>query len=328
MRFLPSLALHGLGPLFLCLALGASAQQAAVPAKIKISAENRNFEWFFLIADAASEQGIWRKHGLDPDLVPAAGSYAQLKEQVAAGIKFGWVNTAEALLARSQGAPVKIVAAHFGETIAKIYSRPESPMQASRDLDGKKIGVLAATHTSYKAVMYLNEKLGIKAEPVVLGNLGNNVAALKAGRIDALYSAEGAALGYVETGELRTLSRLADVYPRPYATVVVWATDDYVREHPQLVRGFVKATLESVDYLNKHPAAASAMYQKQTKSTRGVADRAVAELNALLTSAGRGSGNDLAASVAGNWKFTKESGAAPAEASIAIDEVVDARFVQ
>ena len=308
-----------------CFASLAFAQQTATP--LKVSGENKNFEWFFLLTDAGKVQGIWSKNGLNPEFVPAAGSAAQLKEQVSTGVKIGWVNTAEVLIARSQGVPVKVVAAHFGETIAKIFAAPDAAISQGRDLDRKKIGILSPSHTSYKTVLYINEKLGIRAEPVALGNLANNVAALKARKIDAFYSAEGAALGLVASGELKIAVRLAELYPKPYTAVVVWATDDLIRDHPATVRAFVNGTLESVRYLQGNPESASQIYVKRTGASKPLADRAVAELNSLLTTSGRGSGNDLVAAVEGNWKFTRDSGSVPASVSMKIEDAVDTRFL-
>jgi len=294
---------------------------------MKVSGENKSFEWFFLLADAGTQQGIWRKNGLDAQFVSAAGSAAQLKEQVASGLKIGWVNTAEVLIARSQGVPVKVVAAHFGDTIAKVFTKPDSAINTAPDLHGKRIGVLSTSHTSYKAVLYLNEKLGIRAEPVAAGNLANNVAALNDGKIDAFYSAEGAALGLAASGDVKIAVRLADVYPKPYTAVVVWATDDLIRDHPGVVRGFVTGTLQTVTYLQRNPPAASELYAKRTGAGKALSDKAVAELNVYLTATGRGSGSDLLAAVEGNWRFTKDSGSVPADTTIRIEDAVDSRFL-
>ena len=308
-----------------CLASSAIGQGSLT--SMKVSGENKSFEWFFLLTDAGTQQGIWSKNGLDARFVGAAGSAAQLKEQVASGLKIGWVNTAEVLIARSQGVPVKVVAAHFGDTIAKIFAKPDSAINTARDLHGKRVGVLSQSHTSYKAVLYLNEKLGIKAEPVAAGNLANNVAALNDGKIDAFYSAEGAALGLVASGDLKIAVRLADVYPKPYTAVVVWATDDLIRDHPGVVRGFVAGTLQTVTYLQRNPPAASELYAKRTGAGKALSDKAVAELNSYLTATGRGSGRDLLAAVEGNWRFTKESGSVPADTAIRIEDAVDSRFL-
>jgi ABC-type nitrate/sulfonate/bicarbonate transport system substrate-binding protein len=223
--------------------------------------------------------------------------------------------------------PVKIVAAYFGETTARIFVAANGPIKTVKGLDGKKIGIVATTHTSYRTVLYMNEKLAIKAEPVPLGNLSSNVTALKAGNIDAFYSAEGAALTLVDSGDVRLILPLAEIYPKPYTAVVIWAADDLIEQSSDLVGKFVKATLEIVGYLKLHPDYASELYVKRTNAAKNVADKAVASLNQILTSEGRGSGHDLAAAVAGNWQFIVESGAVPANTAVKIEEVVDARFL-
>jgi NitT/TauT family transport system substrate-binding protein len=291
------------------------------------AASDGSFEWFFLLVDAANDQGLWRRYGLEPEFVPAPGTAAQLKERIDAGAKIGFANTAEVTLARSKGVPVKTVAGYFGETGAKMFVATGGPIKESKDLNHKKIGILATTHTSYRTVLYLNKKLDIQAEPVPLGALANNLAALKAGQIDAFYSAEGAALALVDSGDIRLLMPLSDVYPKPYAAVVIWATDDAIERAPDLVAAFVKATLQSIKYLQDHPSYASELYIKRTNSQKKVADKLVAALNAALTPSGRGSGSDLVASVAGNWRFMKESGAVSADTAVEIEEVVDARFL-
>jgi hypothetical protein len=46
------------------------------------AASEGSFEWFFLLVDAANDQGLWRKCGLEPEFVPAPGTAAQLKERI------------------------------------------------------------------------------------------------------------------------------------------------------------------------------------------------------------------------------------------------------
>src|SRR5712671_5505836 len=301
----------GAAALAIVMAVGAtSSSQAQTPQsrqpssaathKFNAAVENPAFEWFFLLVDAGKEQGIWTKHGLDPEFVPAAGSAAQLKERVDAGIEIGYVNTAEVPLARSNRIPVKIVSGYFGETTARIFAAADGPIKTAKELDGKKIGIVATTHTSYRTVLFMNERLAIKAEPVPLGSLQNNVTGLKAGQIDAFYSAEGAALTLVDTRDVRLLLPLADIYPKPYTAVVVWTTDDLIKNNPDLVTRFVRATLETVAYLKTHPSYAVGLYVRRTSASQAVAEKAVASLNHILAPSGRGSGQDLVAAVKGN----------------------------
>jgi len=281
----------------------------------------------FLLVDVGNARGIWASNGLFPDFAPAAGSSEQLKERIDAGIEVGFVNTAEVTLASASGVQVKTVAGYFGETSARLFVAANGPARTASDLDGRKIGIVAATHTSYRAVLYMNKTLAIRAEPVPVGSLANNIAALQSGEIDAFYASEGAALARVDSGELRILLPFSDIYPQPYTAVVVWATSDLIQRNPDLVARFVKATLETVVYLQQHPSEASAFYSKRTGAPKAVADRVIGSLNHYLTADGRGSGQDLAAAVDGNWRFMTASGAVPAGIDVRIGEVVDDRFL-
>jgi len=305
----------------------AFGQQRSSPERVRASVEHTSFEWLFLPINLANERGLWTQHDLAPEFSPAAASAQQLKQQVESGVQVGLINTAEVLLARSHGTPVKIVAGYVGATLAKIFVRANSSMTTARDLDGKRIGVLSETHTSYRAVSYMNGTLGIRAEPVALGDLGNNVDGLKAGAVDAIYSSEGAALTLVDSGVLKTLVSLPDVYPTPYTAVVIWATDELIEQRPSTVRAFVTTVLEAVAYLQEHPDRASALYIEKTRAPRAVADRAVAELLKFLVPSGRGSGETLVSAVEGNWRFTKDSGAVPGGTEVNVREAVDIRFL-
>jgi len=208
-----------------------------------------------------------------------------------------------------------------------VFVAAEGPIRSPRDLDGRKFGVLAADDTSYRAILYVNKRLSIKAEPVVLGSVENRIAALKSGQIAAFYSSEGVTLTLVGPGELRVLVPLSDLYPRPYTAVVAWATEDLIEENPDLVRRFVAATLEAAQYLKDHPAYASDLYTRQTNAPKALADQVAARLVQGLSPDGRGNGGDLVAAVVGNWKFITESGAVPASTAVNIQDVVDARFL-
>ena len=295
--------------------------------RFKAAVENPTFEWFFLVVDAGIGQSIWARNGLELESVSAAGTWTQLKERLDSGIKIGLINAAEVTLARSYGIPVKSIAGYFGDTTARIFVAADGPIKAPSDLNGKRIGIAATTHTSYRTVMYINNKLSIVAEPVPLGILSNNLSALRSGEIDAFYSAEGSPLTLVESGELRNLMSLSEIYPQPYTAVVAWASDDLIESNPDLVRKFVTALLEIVSYLKAHPEYATELYIKRTGATKAVADKAVASLSHVLTADGCGSGHDLVAAVAGNWQFITESGAAPDDISVNIIDVVDPTFL-
>lgn len=74
--------LAGAPPVLGCEAGKPVAQDSATPTHIRVSASNDPFEWFLLPVEVGKEQGIWARHGLDPEFVPAARYSRQVVEAV------------------------------------------------------------------------------------------------------------------------------------------------------------------------------------------------------------------------------------------------------
>lgn len=159
----------------------------------------------------------------------------------------------EIILARSTALPVKIIAVHYGQSGNKLYVKADSPVGTVKDLDGRKIGIDQAGGAHERLITHLNSKFGINVQGVPLGNYTNEVVALKLGKIDAFIAFDGPPLRLVDSGELRIILRFADILPNPYAGLVLFATEDIIQGNPELVRKFVKGTLETVKYLRDNP---------------------------------------------------------------------------
>lgn len=302
----------------------------SAPERLAVSGYFADSEGAFLLMDAGRDRGIWKQAGLDPDFVTIPGRAvlaADIKEQVASGIKMGVSIASEVLLARANGVPVKIVAGYVGEAPVKVFVKTDHPAKTIQDLDGKRIGVFSNDHYTYRMVGYLSQKLGVKLEPVAVGDLPSNIAALKTGRTDAFIfgTSSGVALLLVDSGELKILLDMRDVLPKPFVSFVVFATDDIIDSNPDLVKRFVKATLETISYLKENPNYAADLYSRKTAAPKDLADKAVSQLDWRPN--GRGSGADLTTAVTNNWQYNKESGAIPPNINVKIEEAVDARFL-
>lgn len=280
----------------------------------------------FLVIDAGRDKGIWTSNQLDPQFVTIrrALTAAEIKDQVASGINIGLSATNEPLIARSDGVPVKIVASYVGNVPQKIFVKAEGPIKTASDLDGKKIGVSALNSAISRTAAYVSNRFGIRPEFVPLGNTANLVLALKDGRADAFISSDPVALRLVDSGELRILVYVSDIVPRPHASFVIWATDDVIQKNPDLVKRFVKATLEIVKHLQENPSYAIDLYIKRTNASRDLADKAIGQLDWTP----RMSGVELSTAVANSWEYARDSGSIPASITpVKAEDAVDSRFL-
>ncbi|MBI4258197.1 MAG: ABC transporter substrate-binding protein, partial [Thaumarchaeota archaeon] len=285
----------------------------------------------FLIIEAGKDRGVWAKHGLNPEFIYTRSDWDFVtgsKNLTESGVKIGFSVPENALQARSNGVRIKIVSGHLGLTPSALFVKGESAIKTIEDLNGKKIGVASKANVYYRYASFLVTKFGIKPEFVFdpsLLDLGGAVAALKTGRIDAFVTARGAAYRLVDSGELRVVVHMRDIWPKPWVTNVIWATDDLIQQNPDLVNRFVKATLETVKYLEENPSYAADVYVKRTNAPKDLADKVVSQLE--WSSNGLGSGQDLRSAVSNRWQFHKETGAIPPSANVNIEDAVDIRFL-
>lgn len=309
-----------------------SAQQSASPGaqpaleRFNVSGAFERTLSTFLVIDAGKERGVWANNGMDPQFITIrrALTAAEIKEQVASGVKIGLSATNEPLLARSQGVPVKIVASYVGNIPQKIFVKADGQIKTESDLNGKKIGVSSLNSAIARATVYVINKFGIRAELVPLGNTANLVNSLREGRVDAFTSSDSSALRLVDSGELRILLFVSDLVPRPHSSYVIWASDDLIQKNPDLVKRFVKATLETVRYLQENPSYAADLYVKRINASRDLADKAIGQIDWTP----RMSGVELSVAVRNSWEYAKDSGAIPASIiPVEVEDTVDSRFL-
>jgi ABC-type nitrate/sulfonate/bicarbonate transport system substrate-binding protein len=150
---------------------------------------------------------------------------------------------------------------------------------------------------------------------------------LKTGRVDAfLYGTPNAiALLLVDSGELRILANMRDILPKPFVSLVAFATDDLIEKNPDLAKRFVGAALETAKYLKENPSYAIELYMKRVGAPKDLAEKAVSQLD--WTPAGRGSGSDLTVAITNVWQYSKESGTIPPSIDVKIEDAVDVRFL-
>lgn len=296
--------------------------------KHRVSGYNPIVESYALVVMAASESGIWAKNGIDPEFIEKQGRTnvaADIKEQVSQGVKMGMNVPSEILLARVNGAPVKIVAGFSGESFAKIYTKADGPVQNAKDLDGKKIGVFNVPGAVQRQVQYVANRLGIKPEIVAAGDLVNQDLRLQQGSIDAYVSSDPAALQQVESGKRKVVLKIADGLPKPWVSFAVWATDDLIEQDSELVKKFVKATLESVQYLKDNPSYAQGLYRKLPGVQSELATLAVSQID--WRPEGKGSGSDLVAAVTNVWNYSRDVGVLPASTAVKVEDTINTKFL-
>ncbi|MGD0566945.1 MAG: ABC transporter substrate-binding protein [Candidatus Sulfotelmatobacter sp.] len=203
----------------------------------------------------ALAKGYYKEEGLDVEIQPG-GPYSIATKQVSSGAaQFGMGSSDNILEAIAEGQPLIAVAATMQHDPQGIMVRKDSPVHSFADLDGHTIAVRpGSTWFEYLVKRYqLNRVREIPATYSVANFVADPQYIQQAFPTSEPFFAHQAGI------ETRMLL-VGDSGYSPYR--VMFTTQDFLREHPDAVAGFVRASLHGWrDYLND-PTAAHAVIAK------------------------------------------------------------------
>ncbi|TEB16371.1 putative thiamine biosynthesis protein [Pelotomaculum sp. FP] len=205
----------------------------------------------------AQKQGFYEEEGLDVDIVqPSEGGAAQL---VASGQgDFGFSYQEEVTIARTRDIPVKALAAVIQHNTSGFASPAGKGIKSPKDFEGKKYGGWGspAEEAMLKALMNQDQADFNKVEIINIGSADFLTSVSK--DIDFAWifkgwdgiqsELKGVPLNFIY---LRDYNAALDFY-----TPVLIASEDTVKNNPELVAAFMKATARGYDYCIKDPEKA------------------------------------------------------------------------
>jgi len=207
----------------------------------------------FYVADA---KGFYAQGGLTVSLKPGGVEFPSIQSVVSGLDKFGITGADQILLHRSQGAPIVAVATIYRATPMVLFSFAESNIRSPKDLAGKRVGVKLGGNEelTYRSILRAAkvDASAIREVPVKY-----DMTPLFEGFVDVWP-------GYLinEVLVAREQGRQVNVInPRDYGVDLyadtLFTTEAVLRKEPEVVRKFVRATLNGWQYAVDHPQEAA-----------------------------------------------------------------------
>lgn len=191
----------------------------------------------------AQSKGIYQKSSLSVTANPGGPDISPIQMVVSGVDKFGITSGNQILLAREKGVPVVAVAVIYQKSPIAIYSLTEKNIKTPKDLINKKIGIVSADDDEiiYNALL---AKEGIDSKSIISEPKTFDLSNFINKSIDA-------EIGY-EVNEPFVLKQkgldLNIINPRDYGILfygdTIFTTEDMIKNNPEVVRSFVKSTLE------------------------------------------------------------------------------------
>ena len=212
----------------------------------------------------AQQEGLFRKNGLDVELIHIASSSRGIQAILAGEIGFSFMDGVNAAQANLKGANLVLVA---GATNRQVFSlMAKSDIKRIADLKGKKIGITRVGSSTHTSALYALSSAGLKTtdyQLLPLLEVPNIFTALSAGQIDAGVvspptNARAKRAGFVE------LMNVAKEGPE-FVSVAVGTSRTFVKANEDIVRRVVRAYAEGVQIFKANKTAALRMIQNQLR---------------------------------------------------------------
>lgn len=206
------------------------------------------------------DKGFFTKRNIDLTLSTAQGGAQILPAVLSGQYQFGFSNTISLLLGQSRNAPVQVVCngnnstGVDGKDFAGLFVKGDSPIRSPKDLAGKTVAA-----NTLKNIVETSVKASVKkddgdaaAVKFVEVPFPEQVPALQAGRVDAIFVVEPFQQAAVAAGARKIASSYVDAAPD--LTVAMYFTSNQLADrNPDLVGRFVEAMKESLAYADSHP---------------------------------------------------------------------------
>jgi len=220
----------------------------------------------------AQQQGFFKKHGLDVEIITGTNGAAIAAAVVGGAIDIGDSNTTSIATAHERGVPFVLISpsgaySSKGPTGALLVAK-NSPIKGPKDMAGKTIGVSGLRNISQVAPLAWLDKNGVSSDSVKFLEVPFSAmgAALAAGRVDAVMAEEPAMRGILESDTGRVLATVYDTVAPTWVEGGYFCTIDYAKAHPDIIKQFTDAMAEAAVWANANHAATAAMLADYAKT--------------------------------------------------------------
>jgi ABC-type nitrate/sulfonate/bicarbonate transport system substrate-binding protein len=211
------------------------------------------------------EAGIYKKYGLDANLIYVAGSQA-ITTLISGDAHIAQASGAAAILARLGGSEVKIIGDVINVIPMSLVTTPD--IARPEDLKGKTFGVSRFGSLTDLGLRKAVSEMGLDPNKdikmIQTGGVPENLIFMQQGVIKgALISSptleKAKELGY------RELVNLANINYRYPGTALV-ATDAFIKNRAGTLNRFLKATVEGIKYAKSNPDFTVKVLGKYTRT--------------------------------------------------------------
>lgn len=247
------------------------------------------------------DKGWYEQAGIDLEVLPGQGSTVAVKTVGNGEDQFAVADAASVARGWEAGVPLVYVAMLLKETPAAIYSLESKGITTMRGLCGMHVGVniKSTTAEQYRAMLRLSDLKNCAIDEVPINSGG--AKEVLAGLVDA-------AVNFIYTDALQVKVRsggvnaiLASDYFHLYGLGII-TNRNLIAKKPDLVKAFVRVTLNSLHYALTHKEEAVVSFRKVASDSDMTYESAKFDMFKELVLSGDPTGAALGAQDLAGWQ--------------------------
>jgi len=212
----------------------------------------------------AREEGLFRKNGLEVELVHIPSTSRAIQTLLAGELAYTYMDGRTAVQATLKGADVAIVAGVANRLVFSFMARSE--IKTFNDLKGKKIGITRLGSSTHSVTLWVMNRFGHKPDDyqlLQLVDVPNIFTAMMAGQIDA--GALSPPTNF--RGRKAGLTELIDLSKEgpEYVSVAIGSTRSFLKNNEEMTRRFIRGYSEGVLFLRANKTAGIKAIQKYAR---------------------------------------------------------------
>jgi NitT/TauT family transport system substrate-binding protein len=234
--------------------IAAGIHPALAQDKLKIAIGQRG-NWDTSISEIGQRAGIFKKHGLELELLYTQGggetNQAVISNSVDIGIASGALGT---IGAYSKGAPIRVIGAQMtGAQDLYWYVRAESPIKSLKDVKGNTVAYSTNGASTHGVVKAFQDELKIDLKPVATGSPSSTLTQVMSGQVDVGWAAPPFGLEQLDKKQIRIIASGNDTsFKKQTVRLTITNTAAFTGKKA-LIDRYMKAYRETLDAMYSDP---------------------------------------------------------------------------
>ena len=229
------------------------------------------------------EQGIFRKHGLQSNLVYMRSGTTAAQALLAGEIEFGHLSPAPMMAAWAQGGDIVWVATTIHQMVFTLIT--DASIAKPVDLKGKKIGITRIGSASDLALRAALASLGLGPKDVAvlsMGGIPDILSGMKAGAVNGGILSPPTSTAARDLG-YRALVHIPDL-GKEFTFSGIAAKRSFVQAQPEIVRSFTAALADGAKTYKEDSRAAVSVLRKYMRADDRILEDGYKEYDAAISS--------------------------------------------